>query len=72
MNRRDDLIRDRAYQIWIAEGQPSDRHAEHWARAEREIDQEMGDQEMGSGPEASPPGPLSSEATPLRAPGERL
>jgi|APAra7269096613_1048513.scaffolds.fasta_scaffold08954_2 hypothetical protein len=30
-------IRSRAYQIWEAEGSPSDRHDEHWLQAEREI-----------------------------------
>jgi DUF2934 family protein len=34
-------IRERAYKIWINEGQPEGREAEHWERAAREIDQEL-------------------------------
>lgn len=30
-------IRERAFQIWIEEGQPSGRDKEHWALAEAEI-----------------------------------
>ncbi|WP_142848886.1 DUF2934 domain-containing protein [Telmatospirillum sp. J64-1] len=32
-----EMIRDRAYQIWEAEGRPEGRDIEHWARAEAEI-----------------------------------
>ena len=30
-------IRERAYQIWINEGQPAGRDKEHWAQAEQEL-----------------------------------
>ena len=30
-------IRERAFQIWIEEGQPHGRDKEHWARAETEL-----------------------------------
>ena len=30
-------IRERAYQIWIEEGQPAGRDKEHWAQAEQEL-----------------------------------
>jgi Protein of unknown function (DUF2934) len=33
----DDLIRERAYGIWIAEGRPHGRHLAHWQRAHREL-----------------------------------
>lgn len=29
-------IRQRAYELWEAEGRPTDRHIEHWLQAERE------------------------------------
>ena len=29
--------RERAYQIWIEEGQPDGRDKEHWAQAEQEL-----------------------------------
>lgn len=35
---REDRIRVRAYDIWIAEGCPKDREKEHWERAAAEID----------------------------------
>jgi hypothetical protein len=35
-------IRERAYAIWLAEGQPEGRHEEHWHRAAQEIAQEDG------------------------------
>ena len=33
----DDLIRERAYGIWIAEGRPHGRDLAHWQRARREL-----------------------------------
>ncbi len=37
MADRQDEVRQRAYQIWKGEGEPSDRHVEHWLQAEREL-----------------------------------
>lgn len=37
MPDRNDEIRKRAYEIWKGEGEPSDRHVEHWLQAEREL-----------------------------------
>ena len=33
----DDLIRERAYGIWIAEGRPHGREVAHWQRAIHEL-----------------------------------
>ncbi len=33
----DDLIRERAYGIWIAEGRPHGREVAHWQRARHEL-----------------------------------
>jgi len=33
-------IRDRAYQLWVAAGQPEDREQEFWYQAERELAEE--------------------------------
>lgn len=30
-------IRERAYQLWEADGRPDGRHLEHWSRAEAEV-----------------------------------
>jgi len=43
MMDREQLIRDRAYAIWQAEGQPEGCEQEHWERAAREIDEQAGD-----------------------------
>ena len=37
---RNARIRERAYHIWLEEGQPHGRHDEHWQRAERELIEE--------------------------------
>ena len=34
-------IEQRAYALWVAEGQPNGRHEEHWHRAAREIGTEL-------------------------------
>ena len=33
-------IRDRAYRIWVDEGQPEGKYLHHWLRAKREIEEE--------------------------------
>jgi hypothetical protein len=33
----DDLIRERAYGIWVAEGRPHGREVAHWQRARHEL-----------------------------------
>lgn len=33
-------IRDRAYRIWVDEGQPDGKYLEHWLRAKREVEEE--------------------------------
>ena len=33
-------IRDRAYRIWLDEGQPDGKYLEHWLRAKREVEEE--------------------------------
>ena len=33
-------IRDRAYRIWLEEGQPEGKYLDHWTRAKREIEEE--------------------------------
>jgi hypothetical protein len=43
---KEDRIRQRANAIWEREGRPEDRHAEHWAQAQREIEAE-GDAPQG-------------------------
>jgi Protein of unknown function (DUF2934). len=39
----DDRIRERAYQIWLSEGKPLGRDADHWERARRQIEKELSD-----------------------------
>ena len=34
---REQIVRDKAYGIWEAEGRPDGRDAEHWQRAEKQV-----------------------------------
>ena len=45
-NDRETRIRQRAYQLWLDGGSPEGKQEDHWAQAEREIDN--GDPEIGS------------------------
>jgi Protein of unknown function (DUF2934) len=35
---KDDHIRERAYRIWVDEGQPHGRELDHWLRAKWEVE----------------------------------
>ena len=71
-------IRERAYEIWVREGRPHGRDAEHWQKAEAEIAAESGAladraaagskprTEAPSPPPVTPGAPASS-AAPLRS-----
>ena len=39
---QEERIRDRAYRIWVDEGQPEGRYLANWLRAKREIEEEDG------------------------------
>ena len=39
----DERIRERAYQIWLSEGQPLGHDADHWLRAKRQVEKELAD-----------------------------
>ncbi|WP_181706217.1 DUF2934 domain-containing protein [Chthonobacter rhizosphaerae] len=43
-------IREQAYALWLAEGQPDGRHEHHWSEARRMVD----DVPEGAGLDASP------------------
>ena len=53
-----DRIAARAYAIWVEEGRPADKAAEHWRRAEQEVAAEDGAAQMGGG-EPAPAAPES-------------
>lgn len=65
-------IRQRAYEIWVEEGRPEGREAEHWARACHEVAAERGQAAAPSianddpQPAAKPKAPRKS-ATPRAA-----
>ncbi|SFV27369.1 Protein of unknown function [Devosia crocina] len=40
MHPEDEMIRERAYQLWIDAGQPDGREQEFWYQAERELAEE--------------------------------
>jgi Protein of unknown function (DUF2934) len=72
-------IRERAYEIWVNEGRPHGRDAEHWQRAAAEINAESGAvadpaaagskprTEAPSPPSVAPSAPSSSATPPLRS-----
>ena len=37
----EELVRLRAYALWIEDGQPEGREQEHWQRARREIERSL-------------------------------
>ncbi len=55
MGDREERIRQRAYGIWQEEGEPHGRAAEHWHRAERELDEQtdgIGEEQPTVGPDS--------------------
>lgn len=56
----DDRIRERAYRLWLEEGQPQRRSAEHWEKAREllalESDPEEGKEGVGEGTTIRDPG----------------
>jgi len=66
---RQEEIRLRAHQIWEAEGRPDGKEAEHWARAEQELngrdgDSGAGDQTEGGIASGLQPGGTTPSASP--------
>lgn len=51
----EDRIRQRAHEIWLAEGQPSGREKEHWEQAETEV------QETSAEPGLDRPGSIGGD-----------
>ena len=69
-------IRERAYEIWVREGQPHGRDAEHWQLAEAEITAESeavadraaaGSKPRIETPSPAPAAPSASAAPPRRS-----
>lgn len=54
---KEQRIRERAYQIWLDEGQPDGRDKDHWEQAKTEINAQSGESESGDGevPQGEPP-----------------
>lgn len=52
MDDRDEQLRQRAYGIWQAEGEPHGRDRDHWERAERELSEAAPEEPVA---EAKPP-----------------
>lgn len=57
---REQRIRERAYQIWLKEGQPYEHCKEHWARAEEQLAEEENAKPETQGTEAPLPGPYEN------------
>lgn len=67
----EDRIRTRAYLIWMEEGQPHGRDAEHWARAEAEVAATGGAKPKRTGTRRASPKTATAEAKPAAAPKAR-
>ncbi|MDR6146632.1 hypothetical protein QE363_002425 [Sphingomonas sp. SORGH_AS870] len=59
VDNRDEQLRERAYGIWQAEGEPHGRDREHWEMAEREL--------AGADPAPAAPEPVQTEDKPQAA-----
>ena len=46
--RQEDLIRQRAYEIWEQSGRPDGKAVEHWRQAEEEISKRFGRPRKGA------------------------
>lgn len=44
----DQRVRERAYAIWLTEGQPEGREADHWNEAERELAELLNEEASGA------------------------
>lgn len=66
MNDREERIRARAYERWIAEGMPPGREADHWYEAEKELGAQEADGGGGSldGSSAQPEAATGAEGGP--------
>ena len=62
---REDRVRQRAHEIWEAEGRPEGRDQEHWERASREIASEASEISPGNAP--SPDDPTADKSQPGKA-----
>lgn len=65
--KRTELIRERAHRLWEEDGHPEGREADHWARAEAEIDAEdqapKDDPQVHSDPDTDHPAPTTDETS---------
>ena len=52
-DKRDEKIRQRAYELWEQEGRPEGRHSEHWEQAAGETGEETTEEES--------PGPIKQQ-----------
>ena len=55
-----DRVRERAFEIWDAEGRPADRSVENWLQAEREVGSDPVDGPVG---QKGAPGPDETAET---------
>ncbi len=67
MNQRDEHIRAKAHELWLAEGQPSGRELDHWLKAAEQVEAGHVDKEGADVPGAGPharPDLTNADATP--------
>ena len=59
---KQDLIRQRAYDLWVAEGRPEDRAEANWHQAEQDLSGALDDLPAGDGGPAESPAPTEPAA----------
>ena len=55
MENKEQRVRERAFRIWIEEGQPEGKSKEHWERAEKEIGGSDSSSRLNDGGEGKAP-----------------
>jgi hypothetical protein len=64
-NDREEQLRQRAYEIWEAEGRPEGRHKDHWHQAERELAEYQNANPTGATPKSAV---VETRSSPVRRP----
>jgi hypothetical protein len=67
-------VRERAYQIWLDEGQPQGRDKEHWRQAEAQVSAEEGEHSAQAEPsqQGDAPNEGGGSQPPLPGPYENI
>jgi hypothetical protein len=68
---KDDKIRNRAYALWQAEGQPEGRDQDHWEEARRQVEAELAERRADAAEDSDHPQTIDAEPSSPPASGRR-